>query len=467
MSRFNLKQAVIKKTVNLAGGSAFKMSTATELTHAVLTSFLEDKFYETGQERFKRIVSLVRENDPEFVARLAVVARTEFHLRSVVTALLAALSQSHKGDDLVKRAIVKACIRVDDLTELAALVGMPLPKQVKRGIRNALLKFDRYQLGKYRAEGAEVSLVDLFNLTHPKVKHANKEQKKAWKDLIEGKLISEDTWETELSNAENDTQRKKALERLIREDKMGYMALLRNLNNCIKYGVNDTTINRIVSKLTDPEAVKKSKQLPGRYLMAYNNVSGDRLLLDAVSEAMDLAVSNVPELPGKTLIAVDSSSSMSGEPLQKAAIFCATLLKANKGADVIFYSDRTLPISVSGRVPVVDLSNALIAQHIGGGTRTGLVFDWAYGSTNKYDRIIILSDNESWLGDAQTSYRRFVQQAKYKPFVYAIDIQGHGSTDVTGKKVFHLTGWSDRLLDFVGKAEEGDTLISYIKSYEL
>ncbi len=466
MSKFNTKSAP-SKTINLAGAVAFKLDKATELTHAVLASFLEDKYYESGDKRLTRINKLVEATDPEYVARLAVVARTEFHMRSVVAALLGSLSKYHKGDDLVKRAIVKSATRVDDLTELAALVGSPMPKQVKRGIRNAILKFNRYQLGKYRAEGSAVSLVDLFNLTHPKTKHATKEQKAAWKDLINGKLTAEDTWETELSNAKDDKARKTALESLVRGEKMGYMALLRNLNNFVKYGVNETAIKRICGQLTDPDRVAKSKQLPFRFITAYNNVKGNRQFSDAISEAMDLAVSNVPELSGKTLIAVDSSGSMDGDPIEKACIFCATLMKANKNADVVFFSNTMKEISMSGRAPVVDLTEALRKQHMGGGTDTALVFNYALAKKKNYSRIIILSDNESWMSEAQRAYKNYVMASKENPFIYPIDLQGYSTADVKGNRVFHLTGWSDRVLDFIGQAEKGDTLIDYVKNYEL
>ena len=33
-------------------------------------------------------------------------------------------------------------------------------------------------------------MIDLFNLVHPKAQHATDEQKEAWKDLMEGNLIS-------------------------------------------------------------------------------------------------------------------------------------------------------------------------------------------------------------------------------------------------------------------------------------
>lgn len=472
MGKFN-KKLVKSKTTNLAGGSAYRMGSEMELIHAVLTTFLEDKYYEKGADRVTRIKKLISENKPQFVANLAVIARKEFNLRSVSHLLIAELSKIHRGDDLIKKTIVASSLRVDDLTEIVSASGLPIAKQVKRGVRNALLKFNRYQLAKYKGEGNALSLVDLFNLTHPKVKHADKEQKKAWKDLMEGNLKSFDTWETELSNAKDDAERTKKLETLIKEDKIGYMALLRNINNFIKYGINDKSKKKVIAKLTDVEEIAKSKQLPFRFTTAYENIKNDTAYADAISEAMDIAVSNTPEFKGNTLIAVDVSGSMKGNwsdsdgAIKKASIFAATLLKSNKNAEVVLYDGNIRNIQLSTRTPVIDLAKTIEDNATGGSTNTGLVFGHAATSKKEYDRIIILSDNESWSGNAQVYYTEYKKQTGQNPFVYAVDIQGYGTKDLSGNKIFHLTGWSDRLLDFIGQAEKGETLVDYIRDYEI
>jgi hypothetical protein len=117
--KFNAKKPTTK-TTNLAGGQAFRMSKASELVHAVLATFLEDKFYESGDARINRIAQLVQENDPMFVSNLATVARQEFHLRSVVIVLIAELAKTHRGDSLVCETIVRTAQRVDDLIELVS-----------------------------------------------------------------------------------------------------------------------------------------------------------------------------------------------------------------------------------------------------------------------------------------------------------------------------------------------------------
>lgn len=461
MSKFATKSS--NRTTNIAGGAAFSMNPETELIHAVLTTFLENKFYESGDERLERIKQLVAQNKPEFVSKLAIVARREFNLRSVTHVLIGELAKTHKGDSLIKDTIVACAIRPDDLIEIVAYVGKPIPKQVKRGVRNAILKYDRYKLAKYKGEGKSITLVDLFNLTHPKVKHANKEQKKAWKDLMTGKLASFDTWETEISNTKD---KKKAWESLVLEDKLGYMALLRNLNNLVKNDVSAKVIDKAVKKLINEDEVKRSRQLPFRFLIAYQNVEGNRKFTDAISLAMDMAVSNTPELKGKTLIAVDSSGSMSGDPMEKASIFGATLIKANANADMILYDTNVKALAMSGRTPVIDLAEKIQQEAMGGGTETSLVFRYAHQKGTKYDRIIIISDNESWNEySVQGIYNEYKKETGTDPYVYAIDIQGYGTKDITGGRVFHLCGWSNRLLDFIGAIEKGDTLVEYVKNY--
>lgn len=455
MSKFNTSSS--HKTTNLAGGSAFSMNAKEELAHAVLATFLEDKHYETGDKRIERIAALVPKVPASFVAKLAVFARVRCNLRSVTTLLIAELAKVHRGDSLVKDTIIATAERPDDLTELVAYIGTPIPKQVKRGVRNALLKFNRYQLAKYKGEGKAVSLVDLFNLTHPKPQHADKEQKKAWKDLIEGKLTSFDTWETEISASKNP---KKTWETLILEDKLGYMALLRNLNNFIKHDISKKAIATVIKKLTDRDEVEKSKQLPFRFITAYDNVTGNRELTDAISEAMDLSLDNTPKLKGKTLIAVDTSGSMEGDPIKKAAIFAATLFKSNN-ADLVQFSNTCTPLVASSRTPIIDIAKSIENQAQGGGTNTGSVFDTA---KDDYARIIILSDNESWNGSAQSSYAEY--RKKNDCMVYAIDIAGYGSTDLKSSKVKHLAGWSDKVLDLIPLMEKGKSLVEYIEKGE-
>ena len=114
---------------------------------------MNDKYYESGSDRLDRIVSLASQCSPQFVSNLAVIARTEFNLRSVAHVLAGELSKrTDCPDGLVRNTIIDVCERPDDCLEIASYIGVPLPNQAKRGLRNAILKFNRYQLAKYKGE---------------------------------------------------------------------------------------------------------------------------------------------------------------------------------------------------------------------------------------------------------------------------------------------------------------------------
>ena len=122
--KYNTKKKVVS-TVNLAGGKANKLNSKMELIFAVLSTFLKDEFYESGDSRAERIKDLIQlVDDPLFVAQLAVVARDSFNLRSVSHLLIGSLAKSHGGDSLVGRAIFNVTKRPDDLLEIASVIGI-------------------------------------------------------------------------------------------------------------------------------------------------------------------------------------------------------------------------------------------------------------------------------------------------------------------------------------------------------
>ena len=113
---------------------------------------------------------------------------------------------------------------------------MPLSGQVKKGLAAAFPKFDEYQLAKYD-RGGPIKLRDVLFLCHAKPRDGA--QAAMWKKLIAGTMITPDTWEVALSAG---TDKREAWERLLREQKLGALALLRNLRNMHEAGVSDKLV---------------------------------------------------------------------------------------------------------------------------------------------------------------------------------------------------------------------------------
>jgi hypothetical protein len=462
MSRFNNTKQVEEKAVNLAGAKAFALSPKVELYFAVSTTFLEEKFYESSDTRIKRIKELVQavaQTDPQFVAKLAVYTRTELHMRSASHVLISELARIHRGDSLVARAIQKLAIRPDDLTEIVAYLKKPIPNQVKKGIAQALHTFSAMQLAKYQQTKKDVKLVDVFNLTHPT---ATPENETVWKKFVAGTLKNKKTWEAKISATHGDKEEKKeSWAELVASKDLGYMALLRNLRN-IEKDADKKTLQLAAKRIIDVDAIKKSKQLPFRFLSAYENVSTDEMK-KAINEALEVSLSNVPMFYGKTLIALDISGSMNGVTA-KSSIFAAILRLANPTSDLVIYDDRLEFCNVQGKMPLLKLAeNLRIAR---GGTDGSLPWSWAFTQKERYDNVIIISDNESWAASAQGGYEAYKRQTGTDPFVFAIDMNGYGTVDIKGH-VMNVAGWSEKVFDMMMCATKQEDILANVEAIVL
>ena len=281
---------------------------------------------------------------------------------------------------------------------------------------------------------------------------------------MEGNLRSEETWESRLSAGED---KAKVWKDMVLEKKIGYMALLRNLRNIEQQG-DDRAIKAAAQTIADPDEVSRSKQLPFRFSSAYQEVKHQDLL-EAIEAALEASLVIVPEMKVKTLLAVDASGSMSGDPIVKASMFAAALATSND-TDLYYTKQASRILKVLKGTPLLMIAEKIQDAAMGGGTQTSPVFEYALKSGVQYDRIVIISDNGSW---AEGTWGSSAQQA-YADYrksndcpVYAIDIKGHGSKDVTGTKVRHLTGWSDKLFDYMKWIEQENGIISIISKSEV
>ena len=284
----NLKKGNV--VLNHEGAEAFRMSPEMELYTAVVSCALEEMFYEGKQDRVKRIADLVGRVDPVFVAKLAVYTRREMNLRSIPMVLLVELAKIHSGDNLVSKAVAAAVQRADEIAELLMCYqwlnpsdGIKKLGKLSRGIQNGLKesfnRFDEYQFAKYDRSGQAVKLRDALFLVHPKAKDAA--QQALFDKIVAGTLETPYTWETELSalgqqafetpEAKAEAVRAK-WEELLDSGKLGYMALLRNLRNILQAGVSPEHMERLCARLSDPDQVVRSKQLPFRFLSAYREI---------------------------------------------------------------------------------------------------------------------------------------------------------------------------------------------------
>ena len=282
---------------------------------------------------------------------------------------------------------------------------------------------------------------------------------------MNGELETPYTWETELSAKGNN---KETWEALIESGKVGYMAMLRNLRNIL--AANPSNVNKVLALIENPEAVKKSRQLPFRYLSAYKeleNIGGSRVF-DALENAVEASVENMPKLEGTTVIAVDVSGSMDNTISAKSKVRCYEMamllgLMANKICDNSYFyifNNSIEKYAVSHRSGILTTA---IRWSCGGGTNMYLPFQKMLDDHIHADRVIILSDNECNSGGGYYSRKpvqaiadEFRKVSGKDIWVHAIDLQGYGTQQFHGAKTNIIAGWSEKVFEFIKLAEQGE-----------
>src|SRR5215471_13334441 len=282
------------------GAPARHLSNELQLRRSVLACLLwENQFYEDGVEIAGRIAELVPKVEPERVAALAVEAREKMKLRHVPLLLVREMARHKTHREAVARILAQVIQRADELAEFVAIYWKdgkaPLSAQVKKGLAQAFRKFDEYQLAKYGRSGP-IRLRDVLFLCHAKPR--DKEQAALWKRLVEGELQTPDTWEVALSSG---ADKREAWERLLRERKLGALALLRNLRNMKQAGADEALVMAAL------DGMSTARLLPFRFLAAARHVPAWE---EALERAMLGALDEHEHLPGRTALLVDVSGSM-------------------------------------------------------------------------------------------------------------------------------------------------------------
>ena len=400
MAKFNT-QATTKAT-NKEGHAAYAMNKKERLVTQVLTTFFgEPKFYGKNDHAIIELARAMAKEEPEFIAKLAVFARQEFHMRSVSHVLTAILAHEPNGKKYIRQLVPAVTVRADDITEILSaylhFYGKPIPNSLKKGINDAFARFDEYALAKYKGEQNKLKMRDIPRICHPKP--ISSQQSDLWKRLIAGELQTPYTWETELS-AKGNT--KEVWEELIDSGKVGYMALLRNLRNIIN--ASPDNIAKVYDTLTDAQQIRRSRQFPFRFLSAYKelkSVAGaTSKVFDTLEAAIDASVENIPRITGKTAIVVDVSGSMGSLVSHKSKMTCAEIalllgvIAARVCDESIFltFDTQLYRPAVSSRGSILSQVRSIPVQ--GGGTHMQLPFEYLVKEKIHVDRIIVLSDNQ-------------------------------------------------------------------------
>jgi hypothetical protein len=225
MVKFNTKAVDKALTVNYEGAEAYKPSPKLELMLRTMSFMMSgDSYYtkeKTTAEAIRALVKTVSLNDPLYVPKLAAYARNEFYLRTVPVFLIVEYAKTGIKTQGAYKYVSRILKRADEPAEAVAYylsssrvnpeveekrkadllkngkkytprTNAPLPAMLKKGIAEALNRFDEYQFAKYNRDG-QVKLKDLILLTCPTPKDAK--QQEIFDKIVNGTLAIPDTWE--------------------------------------------------------------------------------------------------------------------------------------------------------------------------------------------------------------------------------------------------------------------------------
>lgn len=472
-------------TKNKEGHTAYKLDDKTKLVTMALTTMLgEPKYYGDNTDELIQLAErLCDAGEGEFVAKMAVWARTKGNLRSVSHALMAVVAHKCSGQTFIRRAArTIASQRGDDGTEMLAtykaLYGNKVrwPHAIQRGVRDALENTTPFAVAKYQSKNREMRLRDTLRITHPSP--IRQDTNEAMGKAVDGTLQMPKSWETELSERGNT---KEVWDELLREKKVGIMAQVRNLRNMLKVGAD---ITPVIENLQNEDVIRRSRMLPFRFLSAYDELKRANLATSLITRALDtamtLACANVERLPGKTAVMIDVSGSMSSQVSRRSTVSCRDLA-AVLGAMAGHISDDAWVCEFNNDARVVPmvgtsiLSDANLVSYAMGGTYMSVAFDALKASGFDADRVIVLSDNEvngGWyrgnVGTIQHNLEQYRKKVGHDVWCHAIDLQGYGTAQFAGPKVNIMAGWSEQVLRFIALTEAGEGgLIKDIDATEL
>lgn len=490
------QKAPAADSVNEAGGSAYAFTPRHTLAQYVATGCLNNTYYTTAEDQLETILKMAEKVDLNFVAKTAVYCRERGFMKDTPAALAAYIAA--KDTALLARIFPKVIDNGKMLRNFVQMVrsdkfgrksfGTRPKKLVQDWIKNredAMLFND--------SVGNEPSLADIIKMVHPKP--TNKARNALYAYMIGREYVEKDL-PTVVKQFES---YKKGDRKTVPDVSFQMLTALElgteewttiaknakwhqtrmNLNTFARHGVFGVKgmTDMIADRLRDAESIKKVKVFPYQLLMAYSAADDEVPLKvkNALQDAMEIAISNVPAIDGQIFVCPDVSGSMDspvtgnrGTATSKvtcidvASLVAAAFLRKNEEAKILPFSDDVRACKLNPRDSVMTNAKKL-ASLPRGGTNLSAPLTVLNRAKVMGDLIVFVSDNESWM-DSNGYGQRTEAMAQWSEFkrrnpkakMVCIDITPNSSTQAKeSKDIMNIGGFSDAVFDIVGLFASG------------
>jgi 60 kDa SS-A/Ro ribonucleoprotein len=497
--------------INEAGGTAYRFKNTHALAQLAATGCLSSTYYANAHEQLDKVLDLCKGVAPLFIAKTAIYARKRGYMKDMPALLCAYLSTV--DPTLLRRVFPKVIDNAKMLRNFVQImrsgaVGRKsLGSAPKKLIINWLNTQDDDNV--FRASvGQDPSMADIIKMVHPTPENKKREAlygymlKREYSKRNLPKIVklyetfkSKDDIE-EIPNVPFQMLTSFDLDVSIWKDiikNAGWHMVRMNLNTFERHGVfNDSKMVQLVAnKLRNEELIRKSRVFPYQLLMAYKAYHGQHQIEEALQDAMEIAVANVPKIEGKIAIFPDVSGSMHSAVtgyrkgattnvrcVDIAALVASVFLRQNKDAIVLPFEGHAIEhLRLNSRDSI--MSNAQKLASLGGGsTNCSAPLHVLNRDNAKVDLCIFVSDNESWI---ETATDRWIETATDRYYGYrqhgtatmdewqklkkrnpkaklvCLDIQAYSSTQASDDaNILNVGGFSDTVFDIIREFYNGN-----------
>jgi 60 kDa SS-A/Ro ribonucleoprotein len=480
---------------------AYALSPKAQLAQYAATGCLNHTFYADADEQLAKVIELCKGLDPEFIAKTAIYARERGFMKDMPALLCAVLSV--KDVKTLARVFLRVIDNGKMLRNFAQIVRSGAVGRKSFGAAPKRLInewFDARSDGEIFKDsvGQAPSLADVVKMIHPKPATASRA-------ALYGYFIGREFDASALPQIARQYERFKAGETLDAPNvpfqmltslplsakdwaniarAASWQTTRMNLNTFARHGVfNEPGLAELIAdRLRDERAIRKARAFPYQLLAAYLNTSGDQIpsvVREALQDAMETAIGNIPNMEGKVYVFPDISGSMHSPVtgyrkgatgkvrcVDVAALVAAAVLRRNPRAEVIPFESKALEISLNPRDSVMTNAEKL-ASLPSGGTNCSAPLALLNRRKARGDLVVYVSDSESWI-DAP-SYGRFgggatetmTQWAEFKrrnppARMVCIDIQPYGTVQAQEREdILNVGGFSDQVFELITEFAAG------------
>lgn len=481
--------------INEAGSAAYRLSPKQALAQYAATGTLHATFYADAQTQLQTLLDLCREVEPRFIAKTALYCRERGYMKDTAALLLAVLAVRDQTylPGVFKRVVNngKMLRNFVQILRSGALGRKSLGTRPKKLVQDWLNTASEQAL-LAAAIGTQPSLADVLKMVHPKPSEPWREAFFAW---VIGKSFERDTLPP-ITRAYEDYKRE--LSGTIPAVPFQYLTALplatpqwtaialnaswqmlrMNLNTFARHGVyaDAEVVATLADKLRDPKAIAKAKVFPYQLLAAYKNARNiPEALREALQDALDIALANVPEIIGRVVVCPDVSGSMAAPVtgyrgtastsvrcIDVAALVAAALMRKNADTVVLPFAVDVVKLDLNPRDPVLTNAQKLAAIG-GGGTNCSAPLRQLNRDKVKADLLVFVSDNESWLDARRHGATAMMQEwAAFKrrnpnAKLVCIDIQPYGTTQAAEQAdILNIGGFSDAVFSLIAAFATGE-----------